>query len=140
MAKTRPYRIWTQIRRRCTDPFDKDWVNYGGRGVQVCTSWAESFEAFWDDMRTGYDPRLSVGRKDNDGPYCKENCRWETATEQSRNKRNTTYVDTPKGRMTLMDAAEAYQIAAGTLRHRLEIYKWSVDRALTTPARKRSST
>lgn len=138
MSGTRPHGIWVRMRQRCLEPSDKDWKNYGGRGVTVCAAWAESFDAFWADMRAGYDPRLTLGRKDNNGPYSPENCRWETSLEQGRNKRNTAYLDTPKGRMTLMAAAEAFGIPAGTLRARITTHRWPLDRALTTPVKKAS--
>lgn len=140
MSNSRPYRIWAQMRRRCSLKSDRDWPKYGGRGITVCSKWDASFDAFWQDMRGGYLPNLTLGRLNNDGPYSPENCRWETPRQQGRNRRNTSYVETPRGRMTLMDAAEMYGIPAGTLRHRLTIYLWNVDRALTTPVKKRSTT
>ena len=123
------------MRRRCTDPEDKDWAAYGGRGVTVCDRWATSFSAFWSDVREGYDPRLTLGRKNNDGPYSKENCRWETPVQQGRNKRSTVFLDTPKGRMSVAEAAETFKILPVTLYARLNRYGWSVDRALTTPVK-----
>lgn len=130
MSKTRPYRIWVNMRRRCGDPRDKDWANYGGRGVTVCASWAESFDVFWQDVKAGYAPHLTLGRLDNDGPYSPQNCRWETPSEQARNRRSSRYLDTPKGRMTLEEAATAFGVKPVTLGARLDRYKWSLEKAL----------
>ena len=99
------------MRRRCLQPNDKDWNNYGARGITVCERWATSFDAFWEDMGPTYKPMLSLERVDNNGPYSPSNCRWATAQEQARNTRNTVWLDTPKGRMPLEDAAKAYRQA-----------------------------
>lgn len=80
------------MRGRCERPEDKDFAKYGGRGIQVCAEWSESFIAFYRDM--GPRPAgTSIERIDNEGHYCKENCRWATPTEQTRNRRNALNVE-----------------------------------------------
>ena len=140
MTNTRPYRIWNGMRRRCLSPSDKDWRNYGARGITVCPAWAQSFDAFWADMHSTYQPTLSLERVDNCGPYSPENCRWATASEQSSNTRSTVWLDTPKGRMTLEQAAVAYGLRAVTLGARLGRYGWPLEKALLTPGRQKYST
>lgn len=132
MSDGRPYRVWTHMRRRCTDPSYPDWGNYGARGITVCPQWLESFEVFWADMQDGYSPHLTLGRIDNEGGYAPENCRWETARQQGNNKRSNVIIDTPKGPMTLAQAARAYNIKPITLQARIRRYGWSVERALHT--------
>lgn len=44
------YRIWKSMKQRCTNPNALGYENYGGRGIVVCERWAESFEAFYNDM------------------------------------------------------------------------------------------
>lgn len=85
MSQKRPYLIWHRMLSRCTDPSDKDWKNYGGRGIRVCASWATSFQAFWRDMAPTYSSSMTLGRKNNNRGYSPSNCRWETAKQQANN-------------------------------------------------------
>jgi len=119
MSYTRPYRIWTTMKRRCNSPRLPCYKNYGAKGVRVCARW-KKFVNFWADMRSGYGRTLQIDRKKNHLPYCKSNCRWVTAKRNARNKRNTIWIQTPKGRMTMMDAAELYGFLPVTLRKRVE--------------------
>lgn len=140
MSDTRPYRIWHGMRGRCLNPLDKDWRNYGARGITVCEAWVQSFAAFWSDMSSTYQPWLTLGRVDNSAGYSKANCRWETPQEQGNNTRANVMLNTPLGRMTLQQAATAYGLKAVTLGARLQRYGWSLERALTTPVPQRCTT
>jgi hypothetical protein len=102
----------------------------------VCPDWANSFEAFWRDMGATYAHSLSLERVDNDGPYSPQNCCWATAREQARNRRTSVWLDTPKGRMLLEDAAKIYGLRSMTLSARLKRYGWPLEKALMTPGRK----
>ncbi len=133
MTDTRPHRTWVAMRHRCSDPKNKDYKNYGARGITVCARWQESFENFWADMAAGYSADLTLDRVDVNGPYTPENCRWATAKQQSNNRRSNVMLDTPKGRMTTAQAAQVYGLKPVTLYARLNRYKWPLMRALTEP-------
>lgn len=79
------YQCWQDMRQRCNNEKHKSFHNYGGRGISVCDRWG-SFENFINDMGQRPDGR-SLDRIDVDGNYDPQNCRWATATEQSRNLR-----------------------------------------------------
>lgn len=87
LTKENPsYSVWASMIQRCTNKKRDSWNIYGGRGITVCQEWMESFEAFDKDMG----PRpigTSIDRKDPNGNYYKENCRWATPSEQAETKR-----------------------------------------------------
>ena len=118
MSFTRPYRIWLSMRQRCEDPNLPNYKQYGAKGVRVCRRWA-SFVRFWEDMRTDYQPNLQIDRKRNSRGYCKSNCRWVTACQNYQNKTNTWFVWTPKGRLSLADAARQFGFLHVTLQKRV---------------------
>ena len=88
---THPLRhIYLQMVSRCHSPDHPRYVDYGGRGIEVCDRWRNDFWAFVADM--GERPEgLTLERVDNDGGYNPDNCRWATYSEQSKNRRASAY-------------------------------------------------
>lgn len=80
------YSSWTCMKARCYYSKDKEYKNYGGRGIVVCARWRNSFENFLADM--GLRPKgTTLDRKNGDGNYYKRNCRWSTPKIQAINRR-----------------------------------------------------
>ena len=133
---SKTYVSWLHVIQRCTNPNDKRYKDYGGRGIKVCKRWMK-FENFLEDMGEPPTDEHSINRIDNDGNYCKENCEWSTRKEQGRNKRNNLYFTYKNKTQLLIQWAEEYQIPYSVLWDRLFKLGWSIEKALATPVQKR---
>jgi hypothetical protein len=130
------YRIWLGMKRRCNDELCKDYLNYGGRGIKVCPEWMDDFQAFYDHI--GPRPTLyhSIDRIENSRGYEPGNVRWATKREQQRNTRYNVFLEYQGRTQVLTDWAKEYGLTVTLVWTRLFRYKWTLERALTTPAPK----
>jgi hypothetical protein len=89
------YSVWANMHRRCCNPKDPSFKNYGARGIVVCDRWS-SLDAFISDMGERPDNDHTLDRTNNDLGYSPDNCRWASRSEQCFNRRtfanNTTGV------------------------------------------------
>lgn len=127
------YRSWKVMKNRCTRKSDKQWKDYGGRGIKVCEKWLK-FSGFLEDM--GIRPEgKTLDRINNDGNYEPHNCRWADLNQQRRNRSDNRLVEYQGKKMPLVSACEAAKLPYGTVRTRLDKYGWSESEALSKPVR-----
>jgi hypothetical protein len=125
------FKVWRGMMERCTDPANKRFKDYGGRGIKVCERWRD-VHAFIEDMTEGYSKGLQIDRIDNHGPYAPENCRWATAKQQTRNYRRNVVLEHDGKRLCVVDWAVEVGIDAKVLYDRVA-RGWNAKRVLTTP-------
>ena len=127
MTGTRIYYIWSNMMQRCTNPKNEHYSDYGGRGIGLCKEW-EVFNNFYTDMKTHYLSHLTIERINNDEGYSKQNCRWSTRFEQSRNKRNSIAFNGENA----VEASFRLRGGVNLVQSRLK-HGWSKEKAFSTP-------
>lgn len=132
-TNTKLFYVWQTMRKRCYQKNNKDYKDYGGRGIKVCDEWQINFQAFYDwAMLNGYKEGLTIERKDTNGNYEPSNCKWATQKEQCNNRRNNHLITYNGKTQTLQKWANEYKINRQTLSSRIHKLHWSVEKALTT--------
>ncbi len=128
MYYTKIYHTWEIMKRRCYRKNYVDYHRYGGRGIEVCDEWKNSFLAFYKDM--GERPKgKTLDRINNDKGYSQENCKWSTPREQANNRRNNRFL-THKGKtLTVAQWARKLGVKDGILRYRLR-KNWAIEEVL----------
>lgn len=132
LAHTPEYQIWHGMIRRCYNPRATGYNYYGGRGIEVCERWRNSFTDFLEDM--GFRPSVehTIDRIDFKGNYEPQNCRWATWMEQGQNTSLNHNLTFQGKTLCVSEWARVLGIKGSTLQNRLN-RGWSVERALTEP-------
>lgn len=124
---SREYNAWCGMIQRCKNPKNKRYKHYGGRGIAVCDKW-KTFAGFYEDM--GERPKAhSLDRINNNGDYCKDNCRWATSEDQANNKQVNKYIEIAGEIKTMAQWAKHANINQQTLRKRI-MRGWSPEKAI----------
>jgi hypothetical protein len=129
------YNTWRSMRARCMNKTHQVFQRYGGRGITVCERWMV-YANFLQDMGPKPDG-MSLDRVDNDGDYCRENCRWASAKENSRNRRSSRLINIDGVVKPLAEWVELVaepSLTYATIHFRIQS-GWSAHEALTKPSR-----
>lgn len=129
-SRTPVYNIWKCIKARCNKPSHDAFERYGGRGITICERWENSFDNFLSDMGERPSSSHSIDRINNDIGYNKDNCRWATRIEQSRNTSKNVFIEHNGKRMCVVEWSELLGINSSTICNRLR-KGWSVEKALS---------
>lgn len=88
MSSTKLGYVYESMKQRCLNSNCKDYKNYGGRGITICSDWKNNSRSFFNwAITNGYSDGLSIDRINVNGNYEPTNCRWTTAKVQADNKR-----------------------------------------------------
>jgi hypothetical protein len=110
MSKSAEHRIWSVMHQRCYNPNNHKYLRYGGRGIEICKRWRDSFQNFYVDMGPRPTSAHSIERKDNNGNYEPKNCVWATIAQQSRNTRTNKFITIDGITLCVVDWCKAMNI------------------------------
>ena len=84
----RLYNTWRHMLCRCYDPKEKQYCDYGGRGIKACDEWKDIRNFVkWVEEKSNWEEGLTLDRINTNGNYCPENCTFSDRTLQSINQR-----------------------------------------------------
>ena len=111
-------------KNRCNNPNNKNYKDYGGRGIKVCSEWSDKKNVHrnfrkWA-IENGWRKGLSIDRKDNNGDYEPSNCRWSTPKQQSNNMRFNRIVTINGKEKTVQEWADIVGISQRAMTGRIE--------------------
>ena len=138
VSHTDEHKTWNRMKKRCYDDSDISFARYGGRNINVCDEWLNSFDKFLEDMGTRPSKQHSIDRIDNNLGYSKENCKWSTAKEQANNKENNRIIEHNGLSMTISQWGDRVNINTHTLYSRIK-NGWDIEKSLTTPSHEKIS-
>lgn len=126
--KHRLYKTWAAMIRRCSDPNDFGYYNYGGRGIKVCDRWKD-INNFLLDMYPIYKEGLELDRINVNGNYEPDNCRWITRKQNMNNTRRNRYIEYNGIIKTVSEWSDELNIPYKRLLARLN--NWDVEKSFT---------
>lgn len=138
LSKTRAYKVWIAIKKRCYNQKSSVYKYYGGKGITVCDEWLNDFQSFYEWLLSqGYDetfPRgvQTIDRIDNTLGYSPANCRLITIGQQQRNKESLKKYEYNGEKHLICEWAEIYNIDEQLLRARLNL-GWTFEEAIRFP-------
>jgi len=119
------YIRFMNMKARCLQPCDKDYVRYGAKGITVCDRWRfgenglTGFECFLSDMGEPPFERASIDRIDSSKGYAPDNCRWADAKQQGNNRRTNRWVEVDGVSRTVAQWSEISGVGPKTILYRL---------------------
>lgn len=129
---TSEYRIWSGMKKRCSNPKSKSFHNYGGRGIKVCQRWLDSFESFFKDVG----PRPAGKSLDRwplkNGDYEPSNVRWATPIQQGNNRRDNHILVFNGKSQSVSEWGRESKVSIVAFKQRIK-KGWSIEHALNMP-------
>lgn len=124
------YWVWVAMRQRCNNPRNKDYPNYGGRNIKICSLWDNyNFFHSWA-LENGYCEGLTLERIDVNLGYSPLNCTWLRNDKQALNTRKIRKYEYNGSEYTIRELAEKAGVNHHTMKGRLTNYGWSIEKAM----------
>ena len=135
MRHTRFYKRYHGARARCVLPQNNRYSSYGGRGIKFLWTTFDSFkedmyESWLDHVAKWGEENTFIDRINNDGHYCKENCRWATRERQMNNRSDSKYITYDGRTQTMADWAREAGVPLKSFWWRFH-QGWSMGKALS---------
>lgn len=140
VQKTKSYKTWGYIKRRCYYEKDIDYKYYGARGIKIADCWVNNAEAFCEYVESlpRYNEQgTTLDRIDSNGNYEPGNIRWVTMAEQRRNTSRTHLITINGETLCLLDWAKRYNISPHTIYRRMKKFGMDEVTAITMPKQPR---
>ena len=139
MSKSAEYQTWINVHNRCYDPENKDYPNYGGRGIKVCWRWHKDnpngFINFYNDIGYKLKPGDSIERLDNNLGYSPDNCDVIPKGMQARNRRCNKIQSKEEAefirdlyhnkKVSTKNLAEFFRCSTSTIRNIINNKRWT---------------
>lgn len=89
MSRSRLYKIYDDMKKRCYNENSVNYKFYGAKNIIICKNWLENPKLFFEwALKNGYNDTLTIDRINSYGNYTPDNCRFVAKSEQPYNLRN----------------------------------------------------
>ena len=129
-SKTLTYSSWQSMKKRCLNPKDRNYPEYGGRGIAIHPAWVDDFQSFLRDMGSRPTKQHTLDRINNDGDYTPENCRWGSVEEQQNNRRNSRKITAFGQTLSVAQWARKTGLSRDQIQHRVLVMGMAPEEAL----------
>lgn len=135
------YTTYYSMIGRCYNLGNSSYYMYGKRGVIVCEEWRSDFMSFYNwATANGWSRELQLDKDIKAKElglepllYSPDRCQFVTAKKNSNNRRSNAIISYNGKNKSISEWSEETGIGQQTLRARLSLHGWDIERALTTP-------
>jgi hypothetical protein len=131
LTGTALWNVHRGMKERCYNPNSKSFQHYGRRGIGICPEWRDDLARFAEwALSNGYEAGLEIDRRDNDGDYSPENCRWISHKRNCNNTRGNTLVTIGGVTATLAEWSDRSGIPGKYIGRRIAKLGWTPEDAV----------
>ena len=114
-------RTLQNMKQRCYNPKATSYKRYGGRGILICKEWLDNSDNFYNwALNNGYQDDLTIDRKDVNGNYEPDNCRWANLLVQANNRTDTVFIECDGEVKTVSQWSHEIGVSGSTIKNRFE--------------------